>query len=513
MDQIPAERIITVNDYPINTKGEFVLYWMIAFRRAQWNFSLERAAEWAQELRKPLLILEALRCDYPWACERLHCFIIEGMRDNRDQFANTAAFYYPFVERKKGEGKGLIRALAARASVVITDDYPAFFLPRMIKAAARDLPVRMEAVDSNGLLPLASTDRVFKTAHSFRRFLQDRLPDQIDRFPKQDPLEGLSLPVLPRLPIDIARLWPAAARDLLDVSPEAVDTLPVDHRVKAVETHGGSVAAKARLEDFLRRNIHRYHMDRNHPDEVVASGLSPYLHFGYISAHQIFGELRDLEEWSPGRLSFKASGQRAGWWGMSEGAEAFLDQFITWREIGFNMCCRRDDYDQFESLPDWALNELLTHKDDHRSYTYALEEFESARTHDPLWNAAQRQLLQEGVIHNYLRMLWGKKILEWSSSPQEALSIMIELNNRYALDGRDPNSYTGIFWVLGRYDRPFGPARPIFGTIRYMSSGSTMRKLKLTEYLHRYGDNEGYWMRWPPTSTPLREPSIPYHEI
>jgi deoxyribodipyrimidine photo-lyase len=481
---------MAVNNSPVNTEGEFVLYWMIAFRRARWNFSLERAAEWAQELRKPVVVLEALRCDYPWASARLHCFILEGMRDNQDQLGNTAAFYYPFVERKKGEGRGLIRALASKASVVITDDYPAFFLPRMIRAAAKDLPVRMEAVDSNGLLPLTATDRVFKTAYSFRRFLQAELPGQFDQFPKQDPLEGLSVPALPEFPSDIATRWPVAPKDLLDVSPGALGTLPVDHGVEAVETHGGSVAAKARLGDFLRRKLHRYHIDRNHPDEEVASGLSPYLHFGHISAHEVFSELRDLEEWSPGRLSFKASGQRAGWWGMSEGAEAFLDQFITWRELGFNMCCKRDDYDRFESLPDWALKELLTHEHDHRPYTYALGEFASAETHDPLWNAAQRQLLQEGVIHNYLRMLWGKKILEWSSSPQEALSIMIELNNKYALDGRDPNSYTGIFWVLGRHDRPFGPARPIFGTIRYMSSANTMRKLKLTDYLNRYGDGE-----------------------
>jgi deoxyribodipyrimidine photo-lyase len=358
-------------------------------------------------------------------------------------------------------------------------------LPRMIRAAAENLPVRMEAVDSNGLLPLTATDRVFKTAYSFRRFLQDKLPDQLDRFPQQDSLAGLSVPALPEVPADIARRWPMATKELLDVAPEAVGALPLDHRVRAVETHGGSVAAQA------RRKVHRYHIDRNHPDEEVASGLSPYLHFGHISAHEIFSELRDWEDWSPEDFSLKASGQRAGWWGMSEGAEAFLDQFITWRELGFNMCCRRDDYDQFESLPDWALNELLTHNHDDRPYVYSLEEFESAQTHDFLWNAAQRQLLQEGIIHNYLRMLWGKKILEWSSSPQEALRIMIELNNRYALDGRDPNSYTGIFWVLGRYDRPFGPARPVFGTIRYMSSGNTMRKLKLIDYLHRYGDREG----------------------
>ncbi len=141
---------------------------------------------------------------------------------------------------------------------------------------------------------------------------------------------------------------------------------------------------------------------------------------------------------------------------MSRNAESFLDELITWRELGFNFSARRDDYDQYESLPEWAKKTLQEHARDEREYIYALEEFENAKTHDELWNAAQRQLVREGKIQNYLRMLWGKKILEWTRTPQEAAKIMIQLNNKYALDGRDPSSYSGIFWVLGRYDRPLG---------------------------------------------------------
>jgi deoxyribodipyrimidine photo-lyase len=150
------------------------------------------------------------------------------------------------------------------------------------------------------------------------------------------------------------------------------------------------------------------------------------------------------------------------------------------------MCDRRRDFDRFESLPPWAIATLEKHAADGREHRYTLEQFTMAATHDPLWNAAQRQLATEGRLHNYLRMLWGKKILEWSASPREALAVMIELNNRLALDGRDPNSYSGIFWVLGRYDRPWGPERPVFGTIRYMSSANTARKLRVKEYLRRY---------------------------
>ena len=187
------------------------------------------------------------------------------------------------------------------------------------------------------------------------------------------------------------------------------------------------------------------------------------------------------------RLSQKTTGGRSGWWGMSEAAEAFLDQLVTWREVGFNMCLRREDYDRYDSLPDWALRTLKQHERDPRPYLYSLEDFENARTHDPLWNAAQIQLLREGGLHNYLRMLWGKKILEWTPSPRIALDTMIELNNKYALDGRDPNSYSGIFWVLGRYDRAWGPERSVFGKVRYMSSKNTARKLQLRNYLMKYG--------------------------
>ena len=488
MDRVSSERIVSRNKAPVNPGGEFVLYWMIAFRRVHWNFSLERAAEWARELGKPLLVLEALRCDYPWASERLHSFILDGMRDNRTHLKGTGAFYYPFVEHFKDQGKGLLRALALRAAVIVTDDYPAYFLPRMVRAAARDLPIKMEAVDSNGLFPMRMTDRVFSTALSFRRVLQQELPNLLDRFPKQDPLSGPSIPVLPGIPSEITEQWPPAAGEAMESSPENLSTLPIDHTVKAVEARGGSEEAGIRLRDFLQHKVHIYHTEGKHPDENAVSGLSPYLHFGHISTHEIFSRLTEAEEWSRERISARACGRREGWWGMSEGAEAFLDQLVTWREIGFNMCSKRDDYDQLASLPGWALNELMAHAADHRSNTYTLQQFESAKTHDPLWNAAQRQLIEEGGIHNTPRMLWGKKVFEWSASPLDALKIMIELNNRYALDGRDPNSYTGIFWVLGRYDRPFGPSRPVFGKVRYMSSASMLRRIKIEEYMNRYGE-------------------------
>ena len=171
---------------------------------------------------------------------------------------------------------------------------------------------------------------------------------------------------------------------------------------------------------------------------------------------------------------------------MEESAEAFLDQLVTWRELGFNMAWQRDDHEAYRSLPDWARETLEKHEKDYRPHIYSFDEFEHAQTHDELWNAAQIQLVREGRLHNYLRMLWGKKILEWSPSPKEAAETMVELNNKYALDGQDPNSYSGIFWCLGRYDRPWGPERPIFGKVSYLSSENTARKVKVRRFLETY---------------------------
>lgn len=162
---------------------------------------------------------------------------------------------------------------------------------------------------------------------------------------------------------------------------------------------------------------------------------------------------------------------------------------ITWREVGFHFAHHEPNYDQYETLPDWALESLEKHKDDPREYIYELEEFAQSQTHDEIWNAAQTQLREKGVMQNYLRMLWGKKVLEWTPNPETALAYLIELNNRYAIDGRDPNSYSGIFWIFGRFDRAW-QERPIYGKTRYMTSDSTRRKLKLKQYLEKYGSQK-----------------------
>jgi deoxyribodipyrimidine photo-lyase len=484
----PAARLRCPGDRPVRPDGDFVLYWMIAQRRLVWNFALDRAIAWAEALGKPLVVLEPLRCDYRWASARIHRFVIEGMAENARRAAGKALLYWPYVEPAPGAGRGLLRTLSRRACVIVTDDFPCFFLPRMVAAAANQVECRLEVVDGNGLLPLRESEAAPSTAYAFRRILQKKLSSHLTEMPAAAPLETLAVPILKkRLLVKVGASRLACGSDDLEVGvPALLASLPIDHSLPAGIARGGSAAAEEQLSTFLDRKLLLYAEDRNHPDEDGASGLSPYLHFGHISVHQVLSELAKIERWSPEDVAASASGARAGWWRMSPSAEAFLDQVVTWRELGFHFCRHRPDHDRYESLPPWALATLSRHAGDPRAPIYSFDELATARTHDELWNAAQRQLATEGRMHNYLRMLWGKKILEWSAKPSEALTTMIELNDRLALDGRDPNSTSGIFWCLGRFDRPWGPERPVFGTVRYMSSANTRRKLHLRRYLERW---------------------------
>jgi deoxyribodipyrimidine photo-lyase len=486
---VPALRIESLNEQPVRHEGAFVLYWMTAFRRLHWNFALQRAVEWSRRLDKPLVVLEALRCDYRWASDRHHAFVLQGMADNAAHAASRPLLYYPYVEPERGAGKGLLAALATHASVIVADHYPAFFLPHMVTAAAARVPVRFERVDSNGLLPLNATDRVFTSAFSFRAFLHKELKPHLTEFLLADPLARVELPRLKSLPDRIEQRWPRASASLLTATPKALAALPIDHTVAPVAAAGGESAARLLLKEFVKDRLDLY-LDRNDPEVNAASGLSPYLHWGHVSAHEIADAVARKESWTVEKLADKGGGHREGWWGMSPAAEGFLDELVTWREIGFNMSAKRTDATAFSSLPAWARATLQAHTADERPALYSLAELESARTGDDIWNAAQRQLVRDGVIHNCLRMLWGKRVLEWTRTPEEAYEILEHLNNKYAIDGRDPNSYSGILWIFGRYDRPWGPERPIYGQVRYMSSENTRKKLHLKQYLTTFGQTE-----------------------
>lgn len=484
---VPASRLRTLAPHEVDPSRRWVLYWMTSFRRTRFNFALDRAIEHAKALGKPLVVLEALRVGYPDANDRLHSFILEGMGENARRFEGSAVLHYPYVEPRKGDGAGLLEALAAEACVVVGDDWPCYFVPRMQAAAAARLEVCFELVDSNGLYPLRATERVFTTAHSFRTHLQKQLAPHLGALPVDDPLDGLELPQA-KLPSSLTSKWPRASAALLRAEPSAVAALPIDHDVPKVDFPGGSAAAEERLALFVDKKLADYPEARNEPEVDGTSKLSPWLHFGHLSVHHVFVAIAKQEKWTPHALGKSIGGAKSGWWKMSAAAEAFLDELVTWRELAFNIAALAPDtYDSMASLPAFAKKTLAKHAKDPRPHLYSLAQLERAETHDELWNAAQRQMVRSGWFHNYLRMLWGKKILEWSPSPQAALECMATLMNKYSLDGRDPCSWAGYLWVLGRCDRAWGPERPIFGSVRYMSSENTARKLHVKQYLKTWG--------------------------
>ena len=478
--RVPRNRIRELNDASIRADADYVLYWMIGARRTGWNFALDHALEWSVALDKPLLVFEPLRVDYEWASARFQQFIIEGMRDNAATCAAAGVTYYPYVEPASGAARGLLEMLAGRAAIVITDDTPAFFTRRMVEAAAlRVAP--LVAVDGHGLLPVDAVGVAYNSAYAFRRLLQAELPAQLRFQPRAHPFADYAQGSAP-IAADILMRWPKA-----NVSAATlVQALPLDQNIAPVSAlPGGSTAGAARLGRFIAEGLPAYHVGHNGFEPFASSGLSPYLHFGHSSAHCILDAVANDQDWRPDQLAHNTLGRKEGWWGMSSSAEAFLDELVTWRELAANGARHLDDFEHFDALPDWAHATLQRHIDDPRPALYDIDQFRAAETHDAVWNAAQRQLVRDGTMHRYLRMLWGKKIIEWTEFPELAWEIMVELNNRYALDGRDANSWAGIAWVFGRYDRPW-PERAVYGTVRCMTSQSAARKFNLTDYLETY---------------------------
>ena len=390
--EAPQDRLALANDAPVREDGRYVVYWMLAQRRTRWNVGLEHAVARARELDRPLVVVEALSCSYRWASDRHHAFIIDGMRDQRDAFAAAGVTYLPYVEPEKGAGEGLHAALAAEACCYITDHWPCFHMPMWVERVAGEIDVRMETVDSCGVLPLRSAPKGFARAHDFRRHVHRAAFDALSRMPEAEPLRGARLAPSQALPASVEERWPATDLESLDLA-----SLPIDHDVSPVDgVRGGQAAALARLGGFIDERIGRY-LERNKPEVEAASGLSPWLHYGHVSAHEVFHRVADHESWDPSLIEGqKATGKREGWWGMSAASEGFMDELITWREVCLNTCENRPhDYGRYESLPDWARASLDKHAADERAHLYTPAQLEAAATHDPLWNAAQRQLVGE----------------------------------------------------------------------------------------------------------------------
>jgi deoxyribodipyrimidine photo-lyase len=403
------------------------------------------------------------------------------MRDNALAARRLGLNYWPYVETPSQPAAGLLRRLAARAALVVSDDFPAFVVPGQSRALARQVDVPFLAVDANGVVPLALLGPPVAAAAHLRTRLHKLFaaawPHRAARRPR------LTDAVCKPVAAPFATFEPGGGDSLLA-------QLPLDASVPAVEgSSGGSVAAGRRLRAFVGSRLAGYADTRSHPaspEAGHASGLSAYLHFGHISIEQVVEDvLARSGDWSLERLRPERCGKREGFFGVEADADAFLDEALTWRDLGFHWHRHRgaDTVSLERALPVWAMATLTAHAGDRRAYVYPPEAWEAGATHDPLWNAAQRELVATGTVHNYLRMLWGKKVIEWSRTPHEAYRTLVHLNNKYALDGRDPNSWTGILWCFGAFDRPWAPQRPVLGSVRYMSSENTARKFRLGPYL------------------------------
>jgi deoxyribodipyrimidine photo-lyase len=465
-------RLRALNPRPLRASGDYVLYWMQATRRLQRNHALDYALEVAATRGCPVVVYEGLRLGYPWASPRIHRFVLEGMRANREEARRMGLNYWPFVETPEQSGRGLLRRLAERAVLVVTDDYPAFIVPGQAAALATRSDVAVMSVDSSAVVPLARLGVAPGAAHlrlRLHRLLPSSWPERAQTWPLT---AGRSRPVDPPF-----EPWDGRIDELLSRLAFLRPVPPVD----GVE--GGRPAGLARLAAFVRDGLRGYAARRSRPappEKGHASGLSPYLHFGHLSVEEVFEAVAGVDpEWDPA-----LAGRRDEFFGPDPDVNAFLDEALVWRTLGYAwMRERREDTLSLDrALPAWARQTLEAHGSDPRPHLYSPDQLEAADTHDPLWNAAQRELVATGTIHNYLRMLWGKKVLEWSRTPAQAYATLVDLNNTYALDGRDPNSWSGILWCFGLFDRPW-PERAVFGRVRSMSSANTARKFALGPYL------------------------------
>jgi deoxyribodipyrimidine photo-lyase len=437
--------------------GDLVLYWMQTTHRAHDNFALDFAVEQANALGLPVLVYHGLRPDYPWASDRLHGYILESAADLHARFEERGipyAFYLDTVGGPRPEPSPLV-ALARRAALVVTDYFPTFIVPRQIRALRRRVETPVVAVDSCTVVPLGFHRREHATARTIRPVLHAALPHYLHRRESPEPRvrRSIELPFEPTVP---------TAGSI----PGLVARCPVDHGVPpAREIRGGTTAGRARLRAFLERGLPVYAESRGDPNaEHATSRLSPYLHFGNLSPHEVL-------------LAAREAGPAAQY-------EKFEDEALVWRELAHNFVHFDRRHRTADAIPAWAREELRKGEADPRPALYPDATLEQARTGDELWNAAQRAYLVDGWMHNTMRMLWGKAVLQWTPDAAACLRILEHLNNKYALDGRDPNSYAGIHWIFGKFDRPFY-RRPVYGTVRYQSLRAAAGKFDVGAYIAR----------------------------
>jgi len=457
-EMIQKERIKILNKKEIK-KGDYVLYWMQASQRSEYNHALEYAILKANELRQPLLVFFGITDTFPEANERHYTFMLEGLREVKWSLEKRGI---RMVILHKSPEVGAIQ-LAKKASLAVVDQGYLKLQKKWRNDAANQIDCPLIQVESDVIVPVeeASSKEEYAAAT-----IRPKIHKKLNHF--LVPLKQTG-PIIDSLPLDFESF------DIEDIG-KAISKLGIDRSIKKVDSfHGSMREALKHLGVFLEEKLDRFPELRNDPTLDYLSHMSPYLHFGQISP--LFIALKVKETKSPG-------------------IEAFLEELIVRRELSMNFTFFNQKYDSFESIPEWAKKTLKAHQKDKKPYLYTLEELEKAATHDPYWNAAQKEMVIQGKMHGYMRMYWGKKILEWSKTPEEAFRNTLYLNNKYELDGRDPNGFTGVAWCFGKHDRPWGE-RPIFGNVRYMNDKGLKRKFDADEYVRM--------MSQPPTHpSPLR---------
>ncbi len=441
---IQKERVKALNNRGIEG-GAYVLYWMQASQRAEYNHALEYAILKANELRQPTIVFFGITNYFPEGNERHYTFMVEGLREVKRSLEKRGI---QMVVLHQSPELGAIQ-LAKRASLAVVDRGYLRIQREWRNSAARQMDCPLIQVESDVIIPVEeSSSKEEYAAATLRPKINRKLNHFLLPLKQNDPaVESLSLEF--------------DSFDIEDIG-RTISGLRIDRSVKKVSSfHGGTKEAKRRLQVFLEERLNQFPELRNDPTIDYLSHMSPYLHFGQVSP--LFIALKALEARSPG-------------------TESFLEELIVRRELSMNLVFYNDAYDSFEAVPEWAKKTLSDHRKDKRPYLYPLEKLERAQTHDPYWNAAQREMVTRGKMHGYMRMYWGKKIIEWSKTPQEAFRVALYLNNKYELDGRDPNGFAGVAWCFGKHDRPWGE-RPIFGNVRYMNDKGLKRKFDAERYV------------------------------
>lgn len=433
------------------SKEQFVLYWMRTALRPDENPALDVAVSFANHLKLPLAIYHGLTERYPFASDKHHTFILECARDVQTHFAQQEISYWMHVERPGHRGPHLV-TLSEHAALVVTEDMPTEPLRTWTDHLRDRVSCNICAVDTACVVPMQLVGRSHERAFEFRRATAKLYAERISKKRPAPELERRDISVsLPFLPVDLT----ATALD------ELISSCKIDHSIGPVpHTPGGFLSGYKRWEQFKESGIGKYANLRNNPAVDGVSRLSPYLHYGAVSPMRIAREAAKLP---------------------SRGPEKYLDELLIWRELAYAFCFYRRDHDSIAAIPRWAEQTLRDHEGDIRKLL-SWERMARGRTGDELWDLAQRSLLVHGELHNNVRMTWGKAALNWTQDAVRALERIIDLNHRFALDGRDPASFGGILWCLGQFDRPFTPAQNVFGTVRGRSTTSHAKRMDLDAY-------------------------------